>query len=396
MAETLLENTSAASAPVTYISSDDKERAPHEATGLCLSGGGYRAMLFHAGTLIRLNEAGVLPTLRKISSVSGGSITAGVLALNWSTLKLDQPGATQANPNDFLQHVVDPIRAMASTTIDKKAVFGGIFWFGSINSKIVKALRKHLFGRATLQGLPDQPRFVINATNVQSGALWRFSKRHAWDWKVGKIPNPKIGIAEAVAASAAFPPVLSPARFTFRHDDFEPGTGDRYQDPPFTTKVVLSDGGVYDNLGLETVWKSHRTVLVSDAGAPFTPAPNAKSDWARHSYRIIGLVDNQVRARRKIQLINSFKSEGLPYHRHGAYWGIGTDIGKFDLPDALPCPIERTTQLAQVPTRLAAIDKTTQERLINWGYAVCDGAIRRHWQPNLTRPDRFPYPHSDV
>jgi len=42
--------------------------------GLCLSGGGYRAMLFHVGALYRLNEFGLLPRIARIASVSGGSI----------------------------------------------------------------------------------------------------------------------------------------------------------------------------------------------------------------------------------------------------------------------------------------------------------------------------------
>jgi NTE family protein len=54
----------------------DDPRHPEEGIALCLSGGGYRAMLFHLGALWRLNELGYLPTLARISSVSGGSITA--------------------------------------------------------------------------------------------------------------------------------------------------------------------------------------------------------------------------------------------------------------------------------------------------------------------------------
>ena len=52
------------------LSSDRLE----DTIGLCLSGGGYRAMLFHAGALWRLNEFALLPKLARISSVSGGSI----------------------------------------------------------------------------------------------------------------------------------------------------------------------------------------------------------------------------------------------------------------------------------------------------------------------------------
>ena len=43
---------------------------PAAGVGLCLSGGGYRAMLFHAGSLARLNEAGWLPKLTRVTSVS--------------------------------------------------------------------------------------------------------------------------------------------------------------------------------------------------------------------------------------------------------------------------------------------------------------------------------------
>ena len=76
----------AESSPVAEIPADSKARPLDEGTALCLSGGGYRAMLFHAGALWRLYEANLLKGLKRISSVSGGSITAGVLGLAWSGL----------------------------------------------------------------------------------------------------------------------------------------------------------------------------------------------------------------------------------------------------------------------------------------------------------------------
>ena len=69
-------------------------------------------------------------------------------------------------------------------------ILGGLFLSGSINSKIIKAYRKHLYGKKTLQDLPDELRFVINATNVQSGALWRFMKPYMRDWRVGEVKSP--------------------------------------------------------------------------------------------------------------------------------------------------------------------------------------------------------------
>jgi NTE family protein len=155
---------------------------------------------------------------------------------------------------------------------------------------------------------------------------------------------------------------------------------------------MLTDGGVYDNLGLETVWKRYDTVLVSDAGGKMQPQEEPKADWARHSYRVLDLIDNQVRALRKRQVIDSYRSGA----RKGAYWSVRTNIKDYALPDALECPFERTIQLAELPTRLKRMDNTLQERLINWGYAVCDAALRKHLQPSLPRSAGFPYPGAGV
>ena len=87
----------------------DKGREPEEGLALCLSGGGYRAMVFHIGVLWRLNEVGLLPTIKRFSSVSGGSITAGVLAMNWTKLAFDDRNVA----SNFAGAVVDPLRRMA-------------------------------------------------------------------------------------------------------------------------------------------------------------------------------------------------------------------------------------------------------------------------------------------
>src|SRR2546425_723631 len=78
----------------------------------------------------------------------------------------------------------------------------------------------------------------INATNVQSGALWRFSKPYMWDWRVGKIAHPTTELALAVGASSAFPPLLSPARLTLTDSDFVPATGFDLQKPAVHRKRV--------------------------------------------------------------------------------------------------------------------------------------------------------------
>ena len=95
---------------------------------------------------------------------------------------------------------------------------------------------------------------------------------------------------------------------------------------------------------------------------------------------------------RKRQLITAY----LRGDRSGAYWGIRSDIADYHLADAMPCPSDRTSALAAVPTRLARMEPEQQERLINWGYAICDAALRRHVDPAVTRPAGFPYPTSGL
>ncbi len=375
--------------PVT--SAPGPEGGPKPGIALCLSGGGYRAMLFHLGALWRLNQLGFLKKLARVSSVSGGSITAGVLALAWKDLTFDQAGVA-TNLEDM---VIKPLRRFANNTIDQGSIIKGILLpRHSISDEVTEAYREHLFGEATLQDLPDDhgPRFVINATNVQSKVLWRFSRPYMGDYRVGLVRNPTTEIALAVAASSAFPPFLSPAQLELNPSDFDPNTPAVLKDEAYRSNVILTDGGVYDNLGLETAWKSFNTILVSDGGGGADDEPDPERDWARHSYRILNLIDNQVRSLRKRQVIDSYK-QGV---RKGTYWGIRTNIADYQLPSAMNCPFNQTLDLANVATRLKALDPTLQEKIINWGYAVSDAGMRKHVDGTLPAPISFPYPAAGV
>ena len=364
---------------------------PERGTALCLSGGGYRAMLFHLGALWRLNEAGYLPRLNRISSVSGGSITAGMLGYKWRALAFGSDGIARA----FDTEIVQPLRAFAGTTCDEVSIASGLLLPGSIADQVTDAYRRQLFGEATLQALPDQPRFVINATNVQSGGLWRFSKPYMADYRVGVVRNPAVKLAVAVAASSAFPPVLSPLRMTVDAGAYDPPSGQSSEDlhrAPFTTDPVLTDGGVYDNLGLETAWKRYQTILVSDGGGKMLEEADPKGDWARHALRINEIIDNQVRSLRKRQVIDAF----LAGTRQGTYWGIRSHVADYALPGGLICPPDHVAALAATKTRLKRMEPLLQERLINWGYAICDTAMRKWVALDLAVPAAFPFPASGV
>jgi NTE family protein len=305
-----------------------------------------------------------------VGSVSGGSIVAGVLGLAWNELAFNADGVGAR----FAELVERPIFLLASSTIDIPAILTG-FWTGRIAQRVARAYDKTLFHGATLQDLPadaDGPRFIFLATDLSNGTMWRFSKPYVRSWRSEPILNPTLALARAVASSSAFPPFLSPS--LLRVDG---------------RTIYLTDGGVYDNLGLEPVVKRCATILVSDGGGTFGEAERPARDWLRGTYRILQTVDVQVRRLRRRQVVELLTAQ----RRRGAFWAINSDRAHFPAPQgALRCPFEQTMVLAHLSTRLATLDESTRQRLVNWGYAVADAALRSYVDVGLREPARFPYP----
>ena len=352
--------------------------------GICISGGGYRAMLFHVGALWRLNEVGILAEAKRISSVSGGSITAGWLALTWKKYPSETGGIV---PDAIRNAFAAGIRRLANQTIDLPSVLRGFLPWRNVGREVAAAYNRVLFNGATLQDLPDNQRFIFNASNLQTGALWRFSKPYMGDWKVGLVMNPELELATAIGASSAFPPILSPIELQLRPEETKWEKKGRLHYPPYTTRPVLSDGGVYDNLGLEPVLKNYRTVLVGDGGAPFRPKPKPARMWPFQLKRVVDCIDNQVRSLRKRDLMDNFDSQ----QRRGAYWGLGTPLSAYAKTCGLVMSDDLVQRLSRIPTRLARIESRLQEQLINWGYAACAASLASNYHEE-TVAAAWPYP----
>lgn len=349
--------------------------------GLAMSGGGFRATLFHLGSLWRLNELGCLRQLDIITSVSGGSIIAGLLAYNWNELTWQQESQGEVAIN-FREAIEAPLRNLCSRPIDLQAGLVGILSpFSSMSDELARAYDRYLFHGRTLQQLPEAepgktPRFIFYATSLQTGSGVRISRKYLADYKVGRIDHPDFRLSKVVTASSAFPPLFSPV--IFRIADVSvwkpmPGTylHDRFT---FKNRLFLADGGVYDNMGLEAVWDRCKTLLVSDAGSPMEMEKRPAANPIGQLGRVRNILINQTRALRKRKLVDDFK-DGV---RHGTYWGITTEIGHYELPDPLTQDSDRTQQLQKIRTRLNKFSAEEQGLLINWGYALADAALRRH------------------
>lgn len=221
--------------------------------GLALSGGGFRAAAFHLGVMRKLKALGLLDKLDLISCVSGGSIAGAMLATNWG----------DATALDKLETY------LRTKSIAVASVIGGVLDpFESRLDKLAGTYDRDLYHGKTLSNLRAGPRIYFNSTNLATGNMFFFVAGGGKDEEMGEhelgvVPAPTFPISRAVAASSAFPPVFPPMRLDAAF--YGPAAKVEY--------VTLTDGGVYDNMGVNPLLRVERNpidyMIVSDGGKPF-------------------------------------------------------------------------------------------------------------------------------
>jgi NTE family protein len=363
---------------------------------LCLSGGGYRAALFHLGVVTRLNEVGALGAVDTLSSVSGGSILAAHLV----TAIPDWP-APGKRLDDWDTTVVAPFLAFTKTNIRTKAFFRQVFtWTRSdagarmLGAEYQKGLS---LGDRTIKQLPTHPRVILNCTDMQFGVDWSFdsgdgmaSPARCGDSLAGFAALPDWPLGLAVAASSCFPPVFNPL-FVGPQLHLTDGTYDsptppeprpelrRRSLPPrgkpdgktLRAQMELSDGGVYDNMGVEAVWNDHDLVIVSDGGGVFGPS---KVRRLFPLQRYIGIANNDGSDVRRRWLLTRLKSD-----LQGAYLGISSSAEDYPMPPPVLYP-RRLIEgyIATIRTDLNTFTDPEQGALMNHGYSLACAALDSH------------------
>jgi NTE family protein len=352
---------------------------------LAVAGGGYRATLYSLGALWRLNEFGLLSKLSIITGVSGGSVLTGYLAMRWDDLNFDESGIA----TNFRAVIAEPIQEFCSTSIDKKSLVTGLFSIkDTIGDKLAKAYDKGLFNGSMLQSISARaPEFIFYGTNLQTGSSVRIQKKEISDYKIGRYPKPDLSLAKVVAISSAFPPMFSPVTLHTNPDQWDKSTlgglSEHDDDVRLRKKMLLADGGLYDNLGLEAVWKSKSIshVLCCDAGAPFNVHHKQKTNWIGQFMRMTSIMTDQQRSLRKRILIERYIDKKFG----GTYFGVSTKIGNYKFDDSMTVDSTASAELKNLRSRLGAFNKKEQGQLINWGYALTDTAIRKHTPELLSK-----------
>jgi NTE family protein len=249
--------------------------------GLALSGGGSRAIAFHLGCLRALNHLGLLDRISVLSTVSGGSVIgAYFMAHQGDFSSFDariREVLARGLAKPMVRRLLSPLGIKITTafiTIGLLAMCAALFKllatiagliapsrlsnkferlefrsplhrFASRTTLLEATLDDLLFEGASLSTLPAQPHLVINATELRTGSAFRFGTLESGSWRWGRLHRNDISVAHAVAASAAYPLFLPAFDETLT---FEKDGALR------SSRVVLTDGGIYDNLGLGCLW----------------------------------------------------------------------------------------------------------------------------------------------
>jgi len=266
--------------------------------GLAFSGGGFRAAAFGLGAMRALNDRGILPDVRVVSGISGGSLLTAMWAYgpaDFAEFDASVNGMLRTNlRNELFRRAMHP-RLIASNARSvvlalpprplKRARAS------TRTEALVSAFAARTFGakhmdEVTHPGLDT----IISATDLSTGNAVRFGSAVSSCSPHGLIAGP-ITVAEATAASAAFPALLPQLNRTYT---FTRSNGVKHR-----KTMLMTDGGVYDNLALSPILPGRSArhtshvydldhVIAVDAGVGRSPklAPNFMTGRLLRSFEI--------------------------------------------------------------------------------------------------------------
>jgi predicted acylesterase/phospholipase RssA len=356
--------------------------------GLSISGGGFRATCFGLGCLRALHDQGLLPQLTVISGISGGSLLAALYSYGPAEFKeCDALVVEQLRRGLQLEVVRRALRPDAAVRTTAHALRAALARKSaeSVLRGVTRsdALRDTLAARVFGNRLMDQVNHpglatVITATDLRTSNAVRFGTLRSACSAYGTIREP-IRVAEAVAASGAFPLLLPAIErvYTFSRTPDEPG--ERHA-------VLLTDGGVYDNLGLSVLEPgrsaSHTAhvydvdyIIACDAGRGRLPlaAGHFATSRLKRSYDVTYRRAQDAARARLHQAAEAGLIEGFVH----TYLGMPDERMPVPIADLVPAEDVR-----QYPTNFRAMPKDAMETISLRGEQLTR-TLLAHYCPTL-------------
>lgn len=350
---------------------------------IAFSGGGVRATVFHLGVLARLARQDLLSKVQIVSSVSGGSLAAGLVFAS--------TGNRWPSSAEYLREVVPNIHRLLTTrNLQWMYAFKSLMFPWRLASGRAAVLGDELERQWGIAGkladLPIAPRWIINATCYQTGKNWRFQRDVMGDYQTKYINNPDFRLSHALAASAAVPGLIGPLIVKARHYQWGEYIDNTWQPlQPKYRRLHLWDGGVYDNLGVESLFKPGEGLrdgtdflIVCDASRPLsrdTRTSAWRPGYLDASMRLVDVATDQVRSLRARMLMEFFKQ----HPGTGAYLRIGLNTNRAYARNQIAhkpsLTDDEVNQVSQLETTLRRISESEFSLLFRHGYEVANAML---------------------
>lgn len=364
--------------------------------GLALSGGGFRAAIFHLGVIRRLEELGIMPRVRVVSAVSGGSIiSAYYLCEMERRLRLEKPedrDRTETRVRIFEEIAHDFFRALDNNLRTRALIFTPFFypWLflktlalkpfraGARSELIQREYDKWFYGNKSLDQLPSAvrtknresageasagPRLLINTTSLLTGERVAFSREpisHVNE--MSRVNTNVLPLSRVVGASSGVPGLFPPTLIS----------GD-----------VLVDGGVADNQGIESLIEDPadcNLLLVSDASGQMEPIHTIRGGALKALLRVNSIFQFQIR-NKLLDILVGWKR--LPELRttdkephEFAFVHLHLNLKDRGIRDRIPS--EFIPGIARIRTDLDQFSHIEREALMYHGYTLIDAQIKRY------------------
>jgi NTE family protein len=391
--------------------------------GLALSGGGARAMAFHLGCLRALKKLGLLDRVSVLSTVSGGSVIGALYAASDEPFE-DFEARLRAVLAKGLMGAT--VRAAFFTPEGLKALLcfctlgpinlafvlaTWLAWFVSLllpahlrprwptenchfpfrryasrTTIFRRAVDHELFhGKKLVDLASPRPFLIINSSELRTGSAFYFSARESGSWRFGRLAQPDISLAHAVTASAAYPLFLPALDEDLAFDCRD---GSRRVE-----RITLTDGGVYDNLGLAPLWPDRDAsvslnvapvdaIICCRAGYGLRHDPPSQFMVARLKSAFACIHDRAQNAGMKrlfeLQASGKLRAVVLPY--------LGQNDRKLKYP---PGDLVTREVAYAYPTDFAAMSAEWIDRLSRRGEQLTRALIAEH-APHLLAPEDQP------
>jgi len=385
--------------------------------GLALSGGGFRASLFHLGVIRRLEELGLMKNISVISAVSGGSIIAAYYVIEmerrlretFGQLEQGKKTIDQLRMEAFEGITSDFVAALDYNLRCRAVVFAPFYhpikwlkslWPGYSRSNLMQAeYDKRFYDDNPLDQLPSVdvrtiqnerlvfgPKLILNATSLLDGRRVSFSRIPIGRFEqFTKVDKNVLKLSQVVGASAAVPGVFPPVAIG----------GEK-----------LVDGGVADNQGVEALLNEERgygctekepdptqcrppdsaqhnpfdVLLVSDASGQMELINSIKDNVVAVVGRTMSVLQFQVR-QKVIDLLVDWKKTRTDPQKEFAFVQLFLNLK--DRSGAPRVPSEYISPLGRLRTDLDQFSPVEREALMYHGYTLIDAQIRMHCKNRL-------------